>query len=212
MTLFSLLHIRRLGLILLFLALLPAAVGCSPEARHQVLTVLFTGVPPLGWKEELQRLQAEEAIVVRQDFPSRFDSGGWNHGPYAAGECGSCHEMVPPRNPGERPTRIVVGQFVETREQMCVACHAEKTAERARNDGLWLHGPADNCLRCHHPHLSAQPAMLRRTADELCLSCHDDGLIHSQDLHAGVSDCLSCHNPHLGADALMLSWDYEELF
>jgi len=184
--------------------------GCSPEARHQVLTIFFTGVPPLGWEEEAQRLA--EAGMAGGRLPRRDDSGGFVHGPYGARECGSCHEMVPPPRAGEKSTRIVVGQFVLPRGEMCISCHTEKTADRARTAGLWRHGPSDNCLSCHHPHASGQAALLRRAVGELCLSCHSEGLIHAAELHEGLTACMDCHNPHLGQSPMMLRWDYEEIF
>lgn len=185
--------------------------GCSPETRHQVLTVFFTGVPPLGGDAELNG-EDGGGTVARRAFPVRYERGGFVHGPYAARECGTCHEMVPPPRAGEKSTRIVVGQFVRERQEMCIACHTEKSADRARADGLWLHGPTSSCLGCHHPHASPDPALLRRDAGELCLSCHSEGLIHSAEQHEGLTACMDCHNPHLGQDAMMLRWDYEETF
>ena len=50
----------------------------------------------------------------------------------------------------------------------CYECHAEK-----RGPFLWEHPPAsENCLVCHVPHGSNQPALLARRAPHLCQSCH----------------------------------------
>jgi len=120
--------------------------------------------------------------------------------------------MQPPRNPGEKPTRIVAAEYVRPRHDLCSACHQEKSTDRARTDGLWRHGPTGNCLGCHHPHASGEPALLRRPAGEICLSCHGEGLIHTSELHAGLSDCISCHNAHLGSNPMLLKADHVESF
>ncbi|MFH7325809.1 cytochrome c3 family protein [Desulfurivibrio sp. C05AmB] len=207
---------RGLGFSLLLLVglaglTLLGAAGCRPETRHQVLTIFFTGVPPLA--EETGPAGEGElvAAIPRRTMPERWEEGPYTHGPYGAKHCDQCHVMAPAPE-GQTPTRVQPGRFAQSFGEMCLACHQEKSPERARNEGLWLHGPAAACMRCHHPHLSRQPFMLRRAGDELCRSCHSEGLIHDRERHEGEDACLSCHNPHLGADAMMLREDYEEVF
>ncbi|MFH7319592.1 cytochrome c3 family protein [Desulfurivibrio sp. D14AmB] len=206
------------GLALLLAALIwgtagLGAAGCSPETRHNTLTIFFTGVPPLVAPHDPELTAADQLLAAAPLLPQRHELGGFVHGPYGARECGVCHEMAPASNPEVKSTRIAVGRFARPRDEMCVACHSEKGAERARREELWLHGPAArDCLGCHHPHASGQPALLRHDPTQACLRCHGPGLIHNMTLHEGLSDCLECHNAHLGRDAMMLKADYQEIF
>ena len=219
---------RQLIIFCLLLAL--TVTGCSRGARYQVLTFFFTGVPPLDAPPESAETPTTAAVdpaLARRDqiLAERARAramapytGPYSHGPYAAKDCEQCHEMSSAGGFGfgtssaDAKKTIVPGRFVLPREQLCVACHAGKGAAAVQAAGLRLHGPAWNCVVCHHPHSSPEPYFLKVKAEQLCLECHGDGFIHDTDLHTGLSDCLECHNPHLGRDAMMLRDDFRETF
>lgn len=207
---------------LLALAVLAATTGCTPYARHQVLTFFFTGVPPLGGAAEQRQpaaaavgaLTRQRQLAARQAKPF---TGPYLHGPYAAGDCAQCHEMSDSVGFGingsqDAQQSIVPGRFVLPPEQLCVVCHAGKSAAAVQAAGLWLHGPAWNCTACHSPHDGQDPYFLRAPVKQLCRQCHAEGYIHDTDLHAGAEECLDCHNPHMGRDSRMLRDDFQESY
>lgn len=74
--------------------------------------------------------------------------------------CRDCHD--PHGGAGEALT------LAATPNESCFACHAEK-----RGPFLWEHAPAvEDCMICHVPHGSTQPALLVRRAPQLCQGCH----------------------------------------
>jgi predicted CXXCH cytochrome family protein len=94
------------------------------------------------------------------------------------------------------------------------------------------------CTRCHDPHKSEHPKLLRRSVNELCLECHlrgsddapthdlpvidlsiDNSMGHPYERHpvSGYMDpirgeemsCMSCHLAHGGAMANLLKMGSE---
>src|ERR1035441_6458071 len=94
------------------------------------------------------------------------------------------------------------------------------------------------CLRCHNPHLSANPRLLRAKVNELCLSCHlrtatsvpsqylptialaaDNRTGHPYERHpvsgsrdplnGGEMSCISCHLAHGGTKLHLLKMGSE---
>ena len=108
--------------------------------------------------------------------------------------CSNCHN--PHGTAG--PSLLVKNTVNET----CYTCHAEK-----RGPFLWEHPPAsDNCANCHNPHGSNTAPLLKARAPYLCLSCHNTGSGHPNQLRSGVGiaavganvqtafrACLNCH-------------------
>jgi predicted CXXCH cytochrome family protein len=111
-------------------------------------------------------------------------------------------------------------------QTVCFRCHVD--IEAAMNTKAFRHGPAaqGQCTTCHDPHGSATPFWLRRSAFELCTTCHSEkfderhvvvGFVYG-DSHpkkgrphprkAGFEfSCTGCHNPH-AARARFL-WQYD---
>lgn len=219
----------RAGLLLLLAAVL--AGGCSRQARYEVLTFFFTGVPPLDWVEpeetetkpavdpSLAGMSRRERLLAERDRVQamRPFTGPYVHGPYAADACDQCHEMAAGgfgfgSRASQTQKNIIPGRFVLPPEEICVVCHVSKGNAAAQAAGLRLHGPAWNCVLCHHPHHSREPYFLKVEAGQLCQQCHRPGYIHDAGLHEGLEDCLECHNPHMGRDANMLRDDFQETF
>jgi predicted CXXCH cytochrome family protein len=198
-------------------------VGCSPAARHKVLTVFFTGVPPLG-SEESEEVPTKPAVthVVKKRgivvMSTRF-----SHGPYAANACYLCHETsasgglrgfgkIQEAKSSFAKAGEVSGKLVEPLGELCSMCHESKDPAKAYDAGLWVHGPVStgNCVLCHAPHSGPEQYMLEKTADALCVDCHEEGTIFNQSEHKDRYDCMSCHNAHLGKDSRLLKADYRE--
>ncbi len=209
---------------MVILGLLIASLwGCDRHTRHKVLTFFFTGVPPLeeGKKAPEEGKEVAEAQKVQKKRRLISKAIPFSHGPYAARLCDGCHDTSPTVD-FRRSTRRQAGGIGRTRrgiivapiKELCTECHTYKSAQRAYEEGLWLHGPVaeGNCVICHSPHESPNPYLLRVKSEEICIGCHSEGYIVNTAVHSGSRDCLSCHNPHLGKDMLLLVEGYNEVF
>jgi len=65
--------------------------------------------------------------------------------------------------------------------ELCSGCHQERLAagehkvgvkSPAKANGLPLADGKMTCITCHDPHSQA-PSMLRRSGEEVCISCHN---------------------------------------
>jgi len=111
--------------------------------------------------------------------------------------CSECHNVH-----GEQGTGALVK--ASSREK-CTSCHAEK-----RGPFLWEHAPAaEDCMLCHRPHGSNQPALLRKRPPQLCQECHSpsghpsysyDGSKLPNSAFLGVKGCLNCHSQVHGSN------------
>jgi predicted CXXCH cytochrome family protein len=86
--------------------------------------------------------------------------------------------------------------------ELCLACHeeVEKQLEAERE-----HDPAaEDCLNCHQPHLSSEPALINQPLQALCGECHDleeDSFAESHIyIEAAAMNCTTCHAPHASKD------------
>ena len=200
--------------------LMLALAGCSPQSRHRLLSVFFTGVPPL---EETQIPQQEETASLnrldRQVTPSK--SRFYSHPTWADGQCRPCHvtksdftvpgvtlkSSIEFRSGGGMP-----GKLTKPRNIICLQCHTDKSPLRALKDNLWLHNTTaqGNCLECHDPHQSRQPHILNRERRQVCFPCHDKGDFRTTPAHQTPKLCLECHNPHMGVNRNLLSSELRE--
>ncbi len=94
------------------------------------------------------------------------------------------------------------GQTHELKMQppvLCTGCHADMKATA----GVFQHKPvADGqCLECHSPHASQQPALLLDTVSTACAGCHDPKDPKFVQRHGGYDlqgdNCTSCHSAHM---------------
>ena len=214
--------------------------GCSPQARHTLLTFFFTGVPPL---ESEQRPAAspgpivtadQQSVPVLQDdeapavtAPPKPKQEYYSHPLWEDGSCAACHQVnklfsfTPGAAGGKRKTTPVFyagggmpGPLLKPKDTLCNECHTDKAGRRAIRENLWIHNPAakGECLACHDAHQSRLTGVLRMPTDQLCRSCHtEEKLAALPTPHQGEGPCLSCHNPHLGKDRRLLTAEYREV-
>lgn len=168
--------------------------GCSPAARHRVLTFFFTGVPPLEGTAAPAATPAPPAapVPVQVGLTNRRPPQFWFHGPYAARDCDRCHT---PGHPGT---------FSDTKirpSELCAACHSRFFARLSTDKEHWVHGPvaSGNCTACHNPHRSTHRFLLRAAPEELCGRCHTPSAMTVSPAHREkAGPCLDCHDPHGG--------------
>ena len=123
------------------------------------------------------------------------------HSAIATG-CLSCHEIRVNRD----VTRVKLN--TTTPYKLCLSCHSDKDASQLKGT---IHKPAvRDCLTCHDPHTSDfKNQLLKATSgdkkDNLCLTCHNQGLNVPEkgSRHAALDmGCDTCHTTHkTGADA-----------
>ena len=113
--------------------------------------------------------------------------------------CDYCHES----NGNEHPIENLKGfKLSEDMPGLCFICHEEF-------QGKIIHAPveAGECVFCHSPHSSSNPALLKviPTAD-LCFECHDAEITENKFNHQPVSEgnCQTCHNPHKSNERSLL--------
>jgi predicted CXXCH cytochrome family protein len=134
--------------------------------------------------------------------------------------CLSCHVVENRKDENQEDATYVV--LRPAKSIVCLECHQAAAYEQT-------HFPyaSKMCLRCHNPHASVNPRMLRATVNELCLDCHlanlkrapsrylptieltaNNSMGHPYVRHpvsgshdpltGGEMCCISCHLPHGG--------------
>ena len=224
---------RLLQTLMLAIAIFCVAVGCSSEARYRFKTIVFTGVPPPHDEQaadgaeqgQAPRSAAEEQMARQQEYREALISRYWQHGPFAAGECGRCHSLSQSQSflgnrdatsqaPSTVPSVSATSRLTMPKQQLCISCHSQHGAEFARTRGLHQHPPAatGDCTGCHSPHQSLRQYMLLRTNNyELCGGCHGPETLTPVHVENSQQDCINCHNAHVGTTSKLLRADTQEL-
>src|SRR5208337_2177836 len=114
--------------------------------------------------------------------------------------CLSCHEVRVNRD----ITRVKL--ITATPMGLCFTCHADKNPSNLKGN---IHPPGvRDCLKCHDPHKSDNPALLLKPTSgdqtqNLCLTCHDVGVHVAKggSRHPALdSGCDTCHIMHKSGD------------
>jgi predicted CXXCH cytochrome family protein len=162
--------------------LVGVALGCSSaDRRYRVLSFFFDGVPPPP--------VAPAPVVSTEGAPTARAAGFFEHGPYAAKQCGACHEA------GAMNTLVAAG------DELCFRCHALRLEKR------YVHGPlaSGGCMACHQPHTSPYRYLLVSASDSFCLRCHDRaGLVRIEGHLGEAENCTSCHDAHMSDKRYLL--------
>jgi predicted CXXCH cytochrome family protein len=193
--------------------------GCDKQSRHKVLTVFFTGVPPLAEEQKSpaatnKKPQGEQTAAPRPTL--------YKHPLTASRQCNQCHHSTANFNMfgGRRQQPLAFrkgmvspGPLVRPRQELCIGCHKDKSAAEVLARGLRLHPTSakGDCYACHDPHQSKNPYVLVEKSQQVCIPCHQDPKIMALPAHKEPGGCLTCHNPHLGKDRKLLTKDYKEV-
>lgn len=200
--------------------------GCSTQARHEVLTFFFTGVPD-PFSESAESGETKEVKAKKKKRRMLLQEPQFYiHGPYAAGECEKCHSTrsarqfrignVKAKEQNAFKRKRFGPRLAYPPEKLCVICHVNKSDTFARSLNLTAHEPAATgmCVKCHDPHKAARPYMLLgKNSVELCtVACHGNDGFQERGTHKKTQgkDCLECHNPHVGKTAQLLRSDFDE--
>ncbi|KAB0669072.1 cytochrome C [Oryzomonas sagensis] len=189
---------RRFRCLALSVCLIWLVTGCDPVTRHKALTSILDGYPTLPPVEEICREHEEraKAVCLQQKTASvplsPTAARGSEHNPYKEKLCNSCHKADKGGGSGGED-----GLLIKPREYLCVTCHKDLLTKR------FQHGPAavGDCLACHLPHTSANPALLNTKKEALCVKCHTERRkavrMHDLFVEKGIT-CDNCHDPHSG--------------
>ncbi len=121
------------------------------------------------------------------------------HEVFVEGKCVSCHD------PHATDNKMVL---IRGGSELCFGCHEELGKRIAANE--FQHEPvAEDCLKCHNPHVSAEsPKLLKDEDPGLCLGCHKTNKASFKRKHENYpvekGRCSSCHDPHGSSSAGML--------
>jgi predicted CXXCH cytochrome family protein len=224
---------RWLVLLVVTVVVLGIAVGCSTGARYKLKTVIFTGVPPLneeqatGESEPAQdprEAGAERAAREHQRRESLLPRY-WQHGPFAAGECGRCHSLAQSKSfSGNAAAASGSSSSINTvsassrltmpKQQLCASCHSQHSSSFAQGRGLQQHLPSavGLCTGCHSPHQSLRRYMLLKADNvELCSGCHSPDTLTAVHIENPQQDCVECHNAHVGKNDHLLRSEAGEI-
>ena len=197
------------------------AGGCaSPEARHDILTIFFTGVPepgaiPTERARALTPAERRAAELKARRRASFKPPETYSHGPNASNQCEVCHKQVG----GEGAAGRRIGpEMVADMKDLCTGCHHDKDGAFAESIGLVAHKPSGDgmCVLCHDSHTARMQYMLKgETPVGLCMNCHARGKaaktpVSAVHREAPDRDCLDCHNPHMGMTPRLLKADFDE--
>lgn len=120
------------------------------------------------------------------------------HPPASKGTtCVKCHK---PAEPGKHAFKPIAAN----KSELCYTCHDEEDEAKKK-----LHKPvkAGSCTKCHDPHQSDQPKLLRKATPQLCFGCHDEDDFKGKSVHgpAAAGKCLDCHHPHAAENPGLLA-------
>jgi len=224
---------RWLVLLAVFAVFLGIAVGCSTGARYKLKTVIFTGVPPLNEEQATgepqpardPRVVAAERAAKEQQRRESFLPQFWQHGPFAAGECGRCHGLAQSKSfSGNAAAASGSSTSVNTvsassrltmpKEQLCASCHSQHSSDFAQGRGLQQHPPSADglCTGCHSPHQSLRRYMLLKADNiELCSGCHSPDTLTAAHAANPQQDCVECHNAHVATSDHLLKSEAGEI-
>jgi predicted CXXCH cytochrome family protein len=165
-------------------------LGCSVERDYKTLSFFFDGVPDPNApvRPVAVALDNSPRSPNQPDMPVKL----YRHKPYAEGKCTECHTADKK-------------QLITVKAELCIKCH-----QPAMHQYAMMHGPVSvgQCVWCHEPHESDQQYLLKTTAPELCLQCHDRELLPSDKPHqSDDANCLTCHVGHGSPKSSLLRAD-----
>lgn len=74
------------------------------------------------------------------------------HAPYEAAECSLCHEGRDAKSPGKALQPV---------DRQCLSCHDDIRDAAGTEGAADAHTRGAGCVRCHNPHNSRRPHLLR---------------------------------------------------
>lgn len=170
--------------------------GCDSVTRYQITSTIFDGVPRMPPAEQYcqeyhERATAADLEAEKKKQMEAQKTMASSHPPYAEKRCNDCHD------------KSTDSGFIVAAKDLCATCHPDMIK------GAYVHGPTavGACLKCHEPHDSPQPSLLKKPKGQICGDCHVEKRL-AKGLHdtarAKGMECTACHDPHMGNNGYFL--------
>jgi predicted CXXCH cytochrome family protein len=120
----------------------------------------------------------------------RLEKERYVHGPLNLGDCRLCHTI----HSSEEPALLTMSPTV-----LCTQCHSEIAVRPDTPEELLPHQmiPEGECGRCHFPHSSENPMMMREPSSRICYACHPKKTSSFHEKKGfSIYVCQKCHNLH----------------
>lgn len=172
------------------MCILVSNTSCSSAEGKKVLSFFIDGI------EDSTGVESRDTVItVKEKNKDRatinvFETTNF-HEPYKGKQCDICHQAT-----GSN-------KLTDPQPILCYNCHDDFSTKYS-----FLHGPVASgyCTNCHHPHMSKNKKLLKRTGQKICLECHELNDILKNEIHSSIenTDCTDCHNPHGGEDKFLM--------
>jgi predicted CXXCH cytochrome family protein len=146
--------------------------------------------PHVSLKPGLPAAKPPGCVDCHADVSARLKADRFVHGPMNLGDCRLCHAVHASAQPK---------LLLRPATALCTDCHSDALPPAGSPTALQPHPmiPEGQCGRCHEPHSSENPLLLRQPAGRLCQGCHE-GKTRSFHEAKGFSIyvCAKCHDLH----------------
>jgi predicted CXXCH cytochrome family protein len=144
----------------------------------------------LSEKPGLPAKEVPECKVCHRETYDRMETERYVHGPMHLGDCRLCHTVH------SSPQQALLNDSLLT---ICPQCHFDVAVEEDTPPELTPHVliPQGLCSRCHFPHSSENPKLMREPAARICLNCHPKkGRSFHEEKGFSIYGCAKCHDLH----------------
>jgi predicted CXXCH cytochrome family protein len=151
---------------------------------------LLCHTPHLSDQPGLPLKTMPECRECHQETFERLETERYVHGPLNLGDCRLCHTIHSSKQQS---------LLVDSPLTICPQCHFDVEVKPDTPEDLRPHVliPQGLCGRCHFPHSSDHPKMMREPAVRICLSCHPK---NTRSFHEkkgfSIYVCQKCHDLH----------------
>ncbi len=92
--------------------------------------------------------------------------------------------------------------------ELCLGCHqiGTESLRAVIKENEHTRTLTPDCVQCHDPHVSFEPALLRNP-DDLCARCHPEQSGPTRHDGVAAQACTACHDPHASAYPDLLKGD-----
>ncbi len=146
--------------------------------------------PHLSEKPGLPAENVPGCEECHQETFERLEKDRYVHGPLNLGDCRLCHTMH---------SSIEDALLTMSPTVLCTQCHSEVAPREDTPEDLMPHPmiPEGKCGRCHFPHSSENPRMMRQPSSRICYDCHPE---KTKSFHEkkgfSIYVCQKCHDLH----------------
>ena len=184
---------------------------------YLILIALLILLKSLSSDTGFNRLSQGECIACHNDFIEKPEIH-----PQLESTCDICHIQVGEDHPGNSQKEFVLSDGIPA---LCYICHTDME-EHLRSDSNVHFQSTDtlSCIKCHDPHSSPYPRLVRQGGKDLCLTCHSKTIVtgssavmnigqligSARSVHTAIESggCIICHAPHYSEKRALLLGEF----